>query len=99
MDIIQNTEDLSLSSDLLELAEIAKRWYEMKPDNPEVKRLVKLAKDINLRMIKIQIDKSDLRTALENQRKEKLIAREHYNKVLKVERDANKILKEGEYGI
>ena len=91
--LIHNTEDLSLTSDLMELGEIARQWHDLKPENEQVKALVRLAVDINVRMIKLQVERDDLMRALESQREQKLEAKQEYSELFKIQRDTESILK------
>jgi hypothetical protein len=82
------TEDMLLTADLQELGALALDWSKLKPDNPEIKRLVRLAVGLNARMTKIQQERNDAYCAAEFQRKEKLKAVADLNSMIMSENNS-----------
>lgn len=80
------TEDMLLTADLQELGAIALEWSKLRPDNDQVKKLVRLAVGLNARFVKIQQERNDALVAAEHQRKIKLEAIEE----LKQEKNATR---------
>lgn len=74
-----------LTADLQELGAIALEWSKLKPDNEQIKRLVRIAVGLNSRMTKIQQERNDAYCAAEFQRKEKLKAISDLNSMIMAE--------------
>ena len=65
---IQNLEDLKYYSNMLLLTGQIKKWRDLKPDNPELKKVSKALVEVTLYVIRLQEDKLNYQTAFSDER-------------------------------
>ena len=65
---IENLEDLKYYSNMLLLTGTIKKWRELKPDNPEIKKLSKALIEVTLYVIRLQDDLHNHKTAFSDER-------------------------------
>tara|TARA_R100000734_G_C3262942_1_gene61087 strand:- start:284 stop:556 length:273 start_codon:yes stop_codon:yes gene_type:complete len=71
MDKIENLQDLKYYSNMLLLTGQIKKWIDLKPDNPELKKLSKALVEVTLYVIRLQEDKINYQTAFSDERYKK----------------------------
>jgi len=67
-DKIDNLEDLKYYSNMLLCTGLVKKWRELKPDNPELKKVSKALVEVTLYVIRLQEDKLNYQTAFSDER-------------------------------
>ena len=67
-DKIDNLEDLKYYSNMLLCTGLVKKWRELKPDNPEIKKLSKALIEVTLYVIRLQDDLHNHKTAFSDER-------------------------------
>ena len=71
MDKIQNLHDLEYYGNIELCCSLAKKWIKLKPDNPELKKLVNALIDISIYVVRVQGDLQKHKTAISDYRYDK----------------------------
>ena len=71
MDKIENLQDLKYYSNMLLLSGQLKKWIDLKPDNPELKKMSKALVEVTLYVIRLQEDKINYKSAFSDERYKK----------------------------